>query len=167
MEYHYSIEIIVLCILVLIFYKLFGKYAIMIVAFLAIVYLYWFSREKKSLFEKSKFITSDAQLTEAIEVLRRESAKGYSFDFNQIHSSIEDFIEIYVSCFMNETVVKNKFHDLTSLRRSILNHILSIHQDTSLMAEVTWKYIKALIMKYDLNYSYPIASNEFGVWDVY
>ena len=33
--------------------------------------------------------------------------------------------------------------------------------------QVLWKYVNALNLKFDLNYQYPIAKNEYGILDVY
>jgi hypothetical protein len=120
------------------------------------------------------FLNADIELVAAIKSLEKET-DSTPYEFATIQEKIRDFLHIYIACFVDKNNVKTMFSDLTSMRRDILNLIVRIdigkitvsQHVVDEFAKCTYKYIGALVKKYDLDYKYPIPHNEYGGWDVY
>jgi len=154
----------------------------MLAAVAALLYLYFESKGKGSgkasdalatsnVLAVDRFIEADLQLTSATSILK-SSTMYNPFEFYHIDKSIKKFIKTYIDCFTSSdtATVNALFSDLTMTRREILNRIVELDIEEHIVhdfQQVLWKYINALILKYDLNYQYPIARNEYDALDVY
>lgn len=165
-------ELIVLSIIFGITFHLFGKPVLLIAAMLSLIYIYWFSAPTRTPLSIEKFISSDKQLAKCISDFKVAS-ENVPYEFNKIEKDIYNFIATYIICFNSDPKdLMDQFSNLTSLRRNILNDIamLNLQQveyDLDPMAKCTFKYISAIIQKFNIDYKYPIPANEFGNWDVY
>jgi hypothetical protein len=162
----YSYELIVLCILVFIAFKMFGVIALIAAAFASIIYLYWFSAPSSTPIDVDKFIDADPEMKNAIAKLEKDT-EAVPFDYKQLLKNINEFIQLYIYCFVDSDAVRDQFSNLVYQRRLVLNHIATLKLDTDPMANVTYKYIKALDLKYNLDFDYPLAANEQGRWDLF
>ena len=160
-------------------YSIFGHKMLVIGACVAIVYTYIQSRKEgkegiDGTTDIEKFLEADLELVAAIKALELETYTT-PFEFAYIQKQVRDFLHIYIVCFVDEVAVKTMFGDLTSLRRDLLNLIVRIDLGKLTIsqaivdefAKCTFKYVAALVKKYDLDYKYPIPHNEYGEWDVY
>jgi hypothetical protein len=136
-----------------------------------VAYRSWFSKPKqptKQMLDPKQFLAADSQLTTAFVHLKLETAK-VPFDYDNIHQRVIDFLQIYLDCFINHVTVKTQFSTLTANRRTILNAITMLEVDNITVSPTvvaafeqgTWKYIHALVKKYDLDYEYAVPWNEY------
>lgn len=130
--------------------------------------MFWYSTPTHTPFNIERFIASDSDLVKCISDLKLAS-ENVPFEFQKIEKNIFNFISTYIICFKSDP---SQFSNLTSLRKSILNEIamLNLQQveyNIQPFAKCTFKYVSAIVQKFNLEYKYPIPANEFGNWDVY
>lgn len=155
--------------------KIFGLDLYLVLAVCAVLYLVWFQFLKydtiviDNISEKTsidRFINSDTQLKNLIQQLNNiKMADEWVHD--SLIKDIHKFISLYLLCFIEGT---DSFQKLIDTRRDILNTLhRTIFLDVPFPKEVikdfgdcTWKYVYAIVTKYDLSNTYPIASNTIG-----
>jgi len=169
----------VLAFVALILYKLFGFHLYWVLALLAVAYLAWGKKLHGNTHTDNlavnnsvtRFIQADAEMTtlqHEIQYIQDHDKYVYA----QITKDIYDFYELYLDAFTNGI---SKFDMLVDKRREILNALstayisgLEVSDDIiTRFSDCTWKYVKILITKYDLPYSYPIAHNTIDPRDLY
>ena len=169
-----------------ILYTLFGQRIILLAACLSIVYMIWSttnaSTEKASNAKASNatnaanaananaanvdhFLKADKQLVDALHQLQLESTAA-PFDYIKIHDRLIEFLQVYLDSFVDQSIVHSNFQVLIDKRQDILTLIASLDQfsNVPISQEVvdafeqgTWKYINALMKKYDIDDVYPVA----------
>lgn len=163
-----------------ILYTLFGQRIILLAACLSIVYMIWsttFASNANASTEKAAnaatekasnvdhFLRADQQLVDALHQLQLESTAA-PFDYIKIHDRLIEFLHVYLDSFVDQSIVHSNFQVLIDKRQDILTLIASLDQfsNVPISQEVvdafeqgTWKYINALMKKYDIDDVYPVA----------
>lgn len=158
--------------IIAVLYHSYGQKILWVAAIIASIYIIWFDKSSlgsspKESGQKSviNFMKADNEMIALIKQLPIEN--------KNLTDKLYKFYDTYLECF---TTTPNKFDILTDTRREILN-MLSIYviENDVLISEdlmtgfsdCLWKYIRIISKKYDLSYSYPVASNTMDPRDLH
>ena len=159
--------IVLLCsiaFIIFVLFKLFGFHLYWILSLLALGYLMW-GKDKVSISPKrtsvKQFMASDKELMTLLAKVDSE-----------VVLEVTAFFKLYLEVFTKGT---DKFDILLDKRREILNLLSSsvitgkeVPDDVIVgLSDCMWKYVKIVITKYDLPYSYPIPHNTIDPRDLH
>jgi len=147
-------------------YKLVGMNVYWISGLIGLWYFVTFKETPKKQ-PVEKFMEADVQLQ---GVLRDIDKHVEPILKAKLHTNITEFYDLYLQNFTEGPT--EKFSDLLDKRRSVLNEMSIATSDLpeSLIHELSscmWKYVKVIITKYDIPYTYPIAHNTYDKYDLY